>query len=165
MRRTIVAGIALALTVSFASVSSAQEMKQGERHARRGGVAFLLKGIELTDQQKDQLKALHQKEGRNAADKAGFEKKREEMKAARAKGDTASLRAFRMASREQMKQRHEQRLDQVRAILTPAQREVFEKNLAAGEERMKERMKEGRKPGKQHGEHGERGEHHGDRKS
>ena len=155
MRRTIMASMVLALTLGVASVSNAQHAKRGERDGR--GVAYLLKGIELTDAQKTQLKALHQDKGPIAADKASFEKKREEMKAARQRGDTAAVRAFRSQFQEQMKQRHDAMLTSVRGILTPAQREIFEKNLVEGRDRMKERgkghMDGKRKRDKDHGDH------------
>jgi Spy/CpxP family protein refolding chaperone len=115
-----------------------------------------MKGIELTEAQKEQIKALHQ-EQRPAADKAQLEKRHEAMKAARERGDTAALRAFRTEMQEQRKQRHEAMLTSMRAILTPAQREIFEKNVAEMQERMK-RGHEGMMRGKR-GERAGHGEH------
>ena len=156
MRRTIVAGLALAFTLGGATLSSAQQSQRADRDARRGGAGFLMKGIELTEAQKEQIKALHQ-EQRPAADKAQLEKRHEAMKAARERGDTAALRAFRTEMQEQRKQRHEAMLTSMRAILTPAQREIFEKNVAEMQERMK-RGHEGMMRGKR-GERAGHGEH------
>ena len=154
MKRTIVAGLALALTLGAASVSSAQETERGKRDGRRP-VAGMLKGIELTEQQKEQLKALREKQGPIAMDRSQFEKLRSEMKAARERSDTAALRTLRTQGhelmkqrRETMKQHREQMLGQVRNILTPAQREVFEKNIATAKERMKEHGRDGFRGGK-----------------
>jgi Spy/CpxP family protein refolding chaperone len=157
MKRTIVAGLALAFTLGGATLSNAQQSERGDRDGRRGGMGFLMKGIELTDAQKDQIKALHKQEGA-ATDKAEMEKRHEAVKAARERGDTAALRTFRTEMMEHRKQRHEAMLTSVRAILTPAQREVFEKNVAA----MQERMKRGHD-----GMRGKRGQHseHGDHKT
>lgn len=133
MRRTIMAGMALALTLGVASVSQAQQTDRpskpdsaqheghmrGERGPRGGrGAGMLLKGIDLTDAQKAQLKALHEKDGKPA------EMRREER---------AKLRAA-------MQERHEKMLDDVRSILTPAQKEIFEKNVVEMKERMKTRQ-------------------------
>ena len=153
MRRTIMASMVLALTLGVASASDAQQARRGDRDGR-GGVAYLLKGIDLTDAQKEQLKALHQNKGPAGVDKSALEKKREEMKAARQRGDTAAVRSMRAQFHEQMKQQHEAMLTSVRGILTPAQREIFEKNLVEGRDRMKERMEK-------HGKRGERGAGHG----
>lgn len=117
-----IAGIALALTLGVASLSAAQVAApkhegHGEGHAQqlqRGGGGFhhLLKGIDLSDAQKTQLKQLH-------------ETQREEFqKSARSGEDRTRLTI------EQRKERREQAIASIRNILTPAQREVFDKNLA-----------------------------------
>jgi Spy/CpxP family protein refolding chaperone len=147
MRRTIMAGMALALTLGVASVSQAQQtdhskadsahhgehMQRGERGGR-GGPGMLLKGIDLTDAQKAQIKALHEQQGRPSDVQR---EQREKMRA-------------------EMQERHEKMLTEVRSILTPAQREIFEKNVAD----MKEHMKDRREHMKQR-----RGEGRGERRS
>ena len=124
MKRTIMAGMVLALTLGVASVSNAQQADRQSKpdsahhdgHMKRGGGhrGMLLKGIDLTEAQKDQLKALHQKQG---------EVRREQ----------------REKMRGEMQEHHAKMLDEVRALLTPAQKEVFEKNVAEMQERMKTR--------------------------
>lgn len=155
MRRTIVAGLALALTLGAASVSSAQQDKRGDRDMRRDGMGMMFKGIELTDAQKEQLKAVRQKHGMSEAAKTQFKAQHEAMKALREKGDTAALRAMRSQMHEQMKQRHEQMqqhhdamISDVRGILTPAQQEIFDKNVTTAKEHMKEHGRDGFKRGK-----------------
>jgi periplasmic protein CpxP/Spy len=153
MTRTLVAGLVLALTFGGASVSNAQHSEHGRRDGKNGHVAYLLKGIELTDAQKEQLKALRQTHRPEGADKAAMEKKHEQVKAARERGDTAALRALRSEFHGQMKERHEAMLTSMRSILTPAQREIFEKNLAEGRDRMKQHMDGKRGRGQHQGEH------------
>lgn len=163
MRRTIVAGLALALTLGAASVSSAQQAKRGDREMRRDGMGMMFKGIELTDAQKAQLKAVRAKHGMGEAMKEQMKTQHEAMKALRESGDTAALRAMRLQMREQMKQRHEDMqkhhgamISDVRGILTPAQQEIFDKNVTAAKERMKERMKDGSRDGVKRGKRAER---------
>lgn len=165
MRRTIVAGLALALTLGAASVSSAQQAKRGDRDLRRDGMGMMFKGIELTDAQKEQLKAVREKHGLSEAAKTQFKAQHEAMKAAREKGDTAALRSMRLQMQDQMKQRHEQMrqlhdamIADVRGILTPAQREVFEKNLTTANERMKARLKDRGHDGRKRGERAAEGQ-------
>lgn len=164
MRRTIVAGLALALTLGAASVSSAQQGQRGDREMRRDGMGMgmgmMFKGIELTDAQKAQLKDVREKHGMGEAMKTQMKAQHEAMKAVREKGDTAAMRAMRSQMQEQMKQRHEQMqqhhdamISDVRGILTPAQREVFDKNVTTAKEHMKGRGQDGFKRGK-------RAEHH-----
>ncbi|HUP89176.1 MAG TPA: hypothetical protein VM100_07500 [Longimicrobiales bacterium] len=122
MARIKVAGLALALTLGVASVSAAQTADKkhdghGKAHAQqmqRGGRGFqqLLKGIDLSDAQKTQLKQLR-------------EKQRDEFqKSDRSKEDRTKLTV------EQRKERREQSFAAVRSILTQAQREVFDRNVA-----------------------------------
>lgn len=145
MKRIFMAAFAVALTLGAASISQAQTT-QGEHkdHHERAGHAQLRKGpggrghrpmamlfrdINLTQEQKDQIRALHRKNmPQDAREK--LEETREKMKALREKGDTAELRELRQEVREKMKERHEEMLKEIRAILTPEQRVQFEKNVA-----------------------------------
>jgi protein CpxP len=136
MKRTIVAGLALVLTLGAVSASDAQQTRRGARGGDQ--MAMLFKDIDLTDQQKEQLKALREKQGPRG-DREGFQARRAEMRELREKGDTAAIRQFREEMRGEMQQRHTQMLQDVRSILTPAQREQFEKNVAAMQEKMQER--------------------------
>lgn len=155
MRRTIVAGLALALTLGAASVSSAQQGKRGGGEMRRDGMGMMFKGIELTDAQKEQLKAVREKHGMGEAMKTQMQAQHEAMKALRENGDTAALRAMRLQMREQMKarqeqmrQHHEAMISDVRGILTPEQRAIFDKNVTTAKEHMKAGGRDGAKRGK-----------------
>jgi Spy/CpxP family protein refolding chaperone len=149
-------GVALVAVLGAASVSLAQETqpKQGERGARHGaewkgsreggprGMGLLLKGIDLSEQQKTQLTELHQKQRANRPAGADRQRMPEEARAARERGDTAALRRMRTERFAEMQQRREQFASQVRAILTPAQREVFDRNLAEARQRFEEHKDE-----------------------
>src|SRR5215216_4122222 len=141
MARIKTMGLVLAMTLGAASVSLAQEPQhdrdsqhgsgaqqwQGQR-GHQGGFGFLLKGIDLTEQQRSQLRALREKQGQrtNGGDRSEI---REQIDAARERGDTAALRRIRTQMRAQMQQRHERMIADVRSILTPAQRELFDRNV------------------------------------
>lgn len=141
MKHSLIAGLALALTLGMSTVSEAQQ-RRGPGQGGRDGMAMLFRGIELTDAQKEQLKALRGKQGPAARGREQFEKQREEARALREKGDTAGIRKLREEARDEMRSRNEQMLKDVRSILTPAQREVFEKNIAEAGERMHERRED-----------------------
>lgn len=131
MRGSKLAGLVLAFALGGASVAGAQQAPhhkqdgdkakqewQGKRAGHGRGVGTLLKGIDLTDAQKEQLKAIHAKrvEERKPDDKR---------------------------SAEDMKQRREERLNEIRAILSPAQREIFDRNAADFQKRIEQRRKAG----------------------
>ena len=152
--RSRVTGLAIALVLGTASATLAQQPAEGHKqHGKakqsmqaRGqgrGVGALLKGIELTADQKAKLQALRPARGDNAQRGDGNEAAREQLKAARERGDTAALREFRTQRAAEMKQRHEAFVRDVRAILTPAQREVFDKNVAEMQKKLEERGKRG----------------------
>src|SRR4051812_23043484 len=105
MARIRVAGLALALSLGVASVSLAQAPeKQHADHGKdrsgqvagcgqRGGFQQLLKGIDLTAAQKDQLKQLRETQ------RTQFEKNRGELK----KGDNKDRTQLSQADREKMR--------------------------------------------------------------
>jgi Spy/CpxP family protein refolding chaperone len=126
-----------ALTLGGASVSLAQSPVQqdkqeahkgheGRGHAmkegRRGPQSLLLKGITLTDAQKDQLKQMRSKQREQFKSQVQKGEKRE--KGQRTQRDTAEFR-----------KRAEQRFADIRSILTPDQRIVFDKNVAEVKEK------------------------------
>src|SRR5436190_5810299 len=130
MKRSIMAGVALALSLSVVSISQAQQPNRSQGRAgqqwqgRKHGEGFkaLLKGITLTDQQKAQLKDLR-KDQKDQGDSEQFDKVREQVHTARANGDTATMRRLRTDMQAQMKQRREHEIAAIRGILTPEQRQ------------------------------------------
>lgn len=129
MRRSKMAGLVLALILGGASVGAAQEAPmpkqdgdkakqewQGKRRGHGRGVGALLKGIDLTDAQKQQLKAIHAKR---------VDERKPENK----------------PTADEMKQRREERLNEIRAILDPAQREIFDRNVAELKKWVEQRRK------------------------
>jgi Spy/CpxP family protein refolding chaperone len=156
MRSSKTAGLVLALMLGAASAGLAQQPSnehkdttrqgrqewQGRRHG--GGFGMLLKGIELTDQQKTQLKALHEKRG-DDREQGQRGELRDEVKTARERGDTAKLREFRQQQFTRMQQNREEITRQVRAILTPAQQQVFDRNVADAKDRFEKRAERGKR--------------------
>lgn len=175
MRKNIMAGLALALTLGGAGLAAAQSTGQqpqrprGEQDDRggrgwgrggpRGGPeGFLLRGITLTDAQKQKLQQLRE------SDRATMEQSRTQMRsrmdearAARQSGDTVKAKSLFAAMRKQMEAQRDQHAAQVRSILTAEQQKQFDANLAEAKKRQAERG-EGRGfgPGG-HGDHGGRG--------
>jgi Spy/CpxP family protein refolding chaperone len=143
MARTKMTGLVLALTLGVSTVSLAQAPAKGEHagHGEHGDSAkvrgrgpagplgFLLKDIELTADQKAKLQALAPQYG---------------MKRDSANRGERPSREERIALREQMQGRREQMLADFRAILTPDQLTVFERNLAEAKGRAGE-GREGRR--------------------
>jgi len=98
----------------------------GGRMMRGGGMMDPgLKGIELTQAQKDSLKAIN-------------DRQRAEGQAAM-QGANGDREAMRTAMQGMMKKRH----DAIRAILTADQQKTYDKNTEEAEKQMKERMKNG----------------------
>ena len=164
MRRTMLAGLALALTVAGADAASAQERPRERPSAQRqdrmerrgmrdGGMAILFKDIQLTADQKSKIEELRKQ--RPEANREKFQEQRERMRAARESGDTAQLRQMRAAMMKRGQEQQQQHLAQIRDILTPAQRTQFDRNVAEMRERMETRR--ARAP------RGEAGEHRGPR--
>ena len=152
MTQTLIAGLALALTLGVAGASEAQEPVQSQpqtqhqyqhsgqkwQHGHRDGFKMLFKGITLTDQQKAQLQDLREKQGKKA-DKDKFQKVRDEAKEAREKGDTAKVREIRQDVRKEMQENREDMIKEVREILTPDQRTIFDRNVAELQQRFQGR--------------------------
>jgi Spy/CpxP family protein refolding chaperone len=145
MRSSKTAGLVLALVLGAASAGLAQQPSQGQRDGKArqewqgrkqhdGGFGMLLKGIELTAEQKTQLQALRGKQG-SEAQRTERSAVREQMRAARESGDTAALRALRTQQVARMQQHREAMFGQIRTILTPAQQEVFDRNVAEAKTR------------------------------
>ena len=120
------AALGAALLVGSATLVQAQAGGAQQQGERRGGRNMELNGIELTDAQKVQLEAIQKKyqpemmsirnDMMNGGDRAELMKK------------AADLR--------------EKSAKDIRAILTPDQQVVFDKNLAEQRARMEERRKQ-----------------------
>ena len=149
MRSSRTAGLVLALVLGAASAGLAQQPGQGQRDGKArqewqgrkqhgGGFGMLLNGIELTADQKTQLQALRGKQGDKTS---GGERGavREQMRAARESGDTAALRELRTQQAARMQQHREALFGEIRALLTPAQQEVFDRNAADAKARFEKR--------------------------
>ena len=126
MKALRMAALGAALLIGGATLAQAQAGGTQQQGDRRGGRNMELNGIELTDAQKVQLEAIQKKyqpemmsirnDMMNGGDRAELMKK------------AADLR--------------EKSAKDIRAILTPDQQVVFDKNLAEQRARMEERMKQ-----------------------
>jgi Spy/CpxP family protein refolding chaperone len=126
MKALRIAALGAALLIGGATLAQAQAGGTQQQGERRGGRNMELNGIELTDAQKVQLEAIQKKyqpemmsirnDMMNGGDRAELMKK------------AADLR--------------EKSAKDIRAILTPDQQVVFDKNLAEQRARMEERMKQ-----------------------
>jgi len=156
MRKTMIAlGLGVAIA-GFGSAASAQSTKQqrpdsAHRHGRlenaqggrRGGFgpAALLRGITLSDAQKTQLQALR---GNKTAQPTDAERQArratmEKIRVARQKGDTATAKKLMADARVEMQREQQQRVAQIRAILTTDQQKVFDANVKQLEQRTAQR--------------------------
>lgn len=121
------AALGVALLVGGATLAQAQAGGAQQQGERRGGRNMELNGIELTDAQKVQLEAIQKKyqpemmsirnDMMNGGDRAELMKK------------AADLR--------------EKSAKDIRAILTPDQQVVFDKNLAEQRAKMQQRQQQG----------------------
>ncbi len=159
MRRIGFSGLILALTLGAASIAAAQEptpapqqpqaQQQGQwgqrgrfQRAGRRGLRALFRGVNLTAQQKEQIKAINQKYAAQTKPiREAMRPAMQEMRDARQKGDQNAARAVferTKPQREQLRQIREQELKDVRAILTPDQQKTFDQNAAQLRERMQQ---------------------------
>lgn len=134
---------------------------RGDRGGDRGargemgpGGGYLLKGIKLSDDQKNRLKALRQEDrgqrsGQRSGQQVDRQARRQQMQEARAaaqRGDSTKLAAL----RNQFQAQRAQQTAAIRAILTPEQQRQFDANVAEARQRMAERG-QGDANGKAHG--------------
>lgn len=147
--------LALAIMAGAVATAGAQETtapKQGQRieraqrdstkwgnrqarAARREGRGMrapraLMRGVNLTDAQKTQIRGIHQKyqaqfKSIRDANKPAIDSAR----AARQRGDTAAARAAFQKSRGQFESLRQQEMNEVRGVLTPDQQKTFDANL------------------------------------
>lgn len=128
MKAIRIATLVAALCVGMTTVAAAQstEPQKGQGDGRHGGGmgGWLLKDINLTDAQKDQVKTIREKY---------LPQQMELRKAAQATGSVDDATRAKMADLQQ------KQAAEIRAILTADQQVVFDKNLAAMKEKMAER--------------------------
>ena len=152
MRKTLARmGLGLALVVGTAGVAAAQSAQpnarpdtaqrdhrgwDGERGGRRGGMGgALLKGINLTDAQKDRLKAIRKEhESEMKTNREHFDAVRKEARDARERGDTTAARAKVTELRAQMERQRDREIATLRTVLTPEQQKQLDANIATMKE-------------------------------
>ena len=151
MRKTLTRmGLGLALVVGAAGAAAAQSTPNarpdttqrdhrrwdGEHGGRHGGTGgMLLKGIDLTDAQKDRLKAIRkEQEPEMKKTREQFGAAMKEARAARERGDTTAARAKMEEVRTQMTQQREHQIASLRTILTAEQQKQLDANIAAWKE-------------------------------
>ena len=164
MRKNILMGLGLALSLAgtaAAQQSEPQRRDKGEQRGARGegkrGMpdGLLLKGITLTEGQRAQIAQIEktQREAFQAKRESGREQK-EQMRAARERGDTAAVRAIVQRHRQTMRQDRAQHVAAIRNILTVEQRVQFDRNVAELQARQAKRAERGF--GDDHGRRGGR---------
>jgi len=166
MRRIALASLVLAFTIGGASAADAQQTPgtrrpRAERPMRelRGNPGqALFRGVELSDRQKDQIKAIFEKHRPSPEEIAKLRERgrelRERAREQRRNGeprDTAAMRQRReeLAQRRgellrRMRQERAELHREVRAVLTPEQQQQFDKNVAELQKRVRERLQERR---------------------
>jgi protein CpxP len=121
-------------------VDSAPHRHMGRRHGPGGHALF--RGITMTDAQRSQLKEIHAKYRPEAQSiRESMRPAFQEARAARQRGDTAAARAAwsrTSDARAKLRALHDQQLADVRAILTPEQRQQFDQNRAALQSKMRQ---------------------------
>jgi protein CpxP len=151
----VAAGEATAQSNNPADTLRAQgDVRRGDRargqKMRRGGVKGLFRGIDLTQAQRDQMKTVNEKYHPQ------FQTIRESLKPdlkaaheARQRGDTVAARAAwerTNGARERMNVLMDQQRNELRALLTPDQRQTFDRNTQQMRERMEKRNRRQRGP-------------------
>ena len=156
MRKTLTRmRFGLALVVGAAGAAAAQSTPNarpdttqrdhrqwdGEHGGRRGGPGgMLLEGINLTDAQKERLKAIRkEQEPEMKKTREQFSAVMKEAREARERGDTATARAKMEPVRAQMERLRDQQIATLRTILNADQQKQLDANIAA----MKERREQG----------------------
>ena len=132
-----------AATIATAQAPEAKQGRGGDRGAmmREGrGARALFRGITLTDAEKASVKTIREKyEGQFKTLREASKPQREEMKAARQRGDSAAVKAIwdkGADQRAKMKSLSEQMNGELRAALTPEHRAQFDANVAQVKDRV-----------------------------
>lgn len=145
-------GVALILATATAGAQQDQKRERGERGDMRGGQGrgargqggemALFKGITLTETQRAQIREIR------ARYRDQFDMRRDSIKAGRPKGSErqrpdsvqrAQRRAQAEAIMAQNRVLRERELAEMRAVLTPDQRVIFDRNVAEARARMDRR--------------------------
>jgi Spy/CpxP family protein refolding chaperone len=170
LRSSAAVGLALVLAAGAAQAQQTNPQGRPDGRARagaqgmRGGMGpgrALLRGIELTTQQRERLRAIDQKyqaEGKPLRD--AMRPAMEEARAARQRGDTVAARQAWERTADQRRQTmalQERRLAEVRGILTAEQQRQFDANRAELKTRMEQRRAEGGRGGEHRGRQGRHG--------
>lgn len=121
MKVVRIATLAAALCVGMTTVAAAQDTQPQQAQGRGRMGEWLLKDINLTDAQKDQIKTIREKY---------MPQQMELRRAAQATGSVDD------ATRAKMVDLQDKQAAEIRAVLTADQQATFDKNLAAMKERM-----------------------------
>jgi Spy/CpxP family protein refolding chaperone len=165
MGRISTAAFGAALVFAAATGAAAQQTDAGHhrgRHGdrqsaatpagRQGSLRGLFRGVNLTDAQKSQVKVIRERyQPQFKALRDSVRPAFEQARAARQRGDTLAARqawAQTGGERQRMRELMQREAGEVRAILTPDQQKVFDQNVAAMRERVRDRMAGGRHEGR-----------------
>lgn len=123
------------------------DRREGEGRGEMGRGRGAMRGVNPTEAQRAQIRAIHEKyEPQFESLRATIKPAIDEAKAARQRGDTSAARAAfarTAASRQQAQALRVQEQGEIRAILTPAQQQAFDANIARQKARG-DGMREGR---------------------
>jgi len=130
MKRKLVTVVAVLTLGAAVAIAAPHEGKWSGKHGRGEMGAKLAEKLNLTDAQKEQIKAIR-KETReqNAAFFQSMRQTHDEFRAAKEANDTAKLDALKatfQSQREQMKQIRDAERQRILGVLTPEQRTQFE---------------------------------------
>ncbi len=129
-----IAALAVAASAGTVVAQNPGGRGPGGRGGPGGGMMMdraLLKGITLTDEQKAKVEALNKSEREKMqAQRGGGRAEFEALRAAREKGDTATMNKLMAEQRSVMEARRDEQISALRAILTPDQQATFDANLA-----------------------------------
>ena len=156
MRRIALSTLAVALTLGTASIAAAQQPTQapqgqqqqwGQRGhwqgQRQRGRRALFRGVNLTDQQKQRIKAINQKYVQQARSiREALRPALQQIRTERQKGDTTAARAVfekTRPQRDQLRSLREEELREIRSVLTAEQQKTFDQNVAQLKARMEQR--------------------------
>ena len=161
MIRFRTAALGLALSVGAASLAAAQSTTGTSPHASAGARADraergrdrrlgrgLFKGIDLTAEQRQRIRQVHESyrtQWQQLRDQ--IRPAMQEARAARQRGDTAAAKAAwdRTAdARRQAQALREKETADVRAVLTPEQQRQFDTNVAVLKQKLEQRRERGR---------------------
>ena len=151
VRSTLFGLLVLGASAGVARAQATQQVPQAHRrqagmnagHPGRGARG-LFRGIQLTDAEKASLKTVREKyKGQFKSLHDSFKPQRDELRAARQRGDTAAAKAIWAKSatqREQLRALMTREQGEMRAALTPEHQVAFDKNVAELKQRMAQRM-------------------------